>query len=280
MAADVHSGPRPTGGDTGGVDIDEARDAGRLLTSDGVELRVVELGGRGRPIVLLHGLMGRASTWWPVARWLADHGRVVGLDARGHGRSEARGPWKTARMAADVVELLAATGPAVVVGHSMGGLHGLVAAAKRPDLVRALLVEDMGVDFVGRSAADARAWFGALPARWPALAAVREAFAGYGDYMIECVEERADGWALLASVEHTTEIAAEWAARHWWDVLPLVRSPTLLVEAEQSVAPAGQMAEMARRIPDARHVRLPGTGHLVHRDAPAAYRAVVTEFLG
>ena len=79
-------------------------------------------------------------------------------------------------MAADVVELLAEVGPAVVVGHSMGGLHGLVAAAARPELVRALVIEDMGVDFVGRSAADARAWFGALPSRWPALAAVSEAF--------------------------------------------------------------------------------------------------------
>jgi pimeloyl-ACP methyl ester carboxylesterase len=37
------------------------------------------------------------------ARWLADHGRVVGLDARGHGRSQARGPWTTERLAADVV---------------------------------------------------------------------------------------------------------------------------------------------------------------------------------
>ena len=120
-----------------------------MRTSDGTELRVVELGGAGQPIVVLHGLMGRAATWWPVARWLADHGRVVGLDARGHGRSQARGPWTTQRLAADVVELLDEIGPAVVVGHSMGGLHGLVAASARPDLVRALVVEDMGVDFVG-----------------------------------------------------------------------------------------------------------------------------------
>jgi len=35
---------------------------------------------------------------------------------------------------------------------------------------------------------------------------------------------------------------------------------------------------MARRLPDARHVVLPG-GHLVHRDAPDAYRAAVTEWL-
>jgi len=248
-----------------------------VRTSDGTELRVVELGGAGPPIVVLHGLMGRAATWWPVARWLAGHGRVVGLDARGHGRSEARGPWTTQRMAADVVELLAATGPAVVVGHSMGALQGLVAAAERPDLVRGLVVEDMGVDFVG--APDTRAWFAALPARWPALAAVREAFGAYGDYMIECVEEREDGWALLAEVAHTTEIAAEWAERDWWAVLPDVRCPTLLVEAEAGIVPVGQMAEMSRRLLDARHLVVPGTGHLVHRDAPEAYRAAVEEWL-
>jgi pimeloyl-ACP methyl ester carboxylesterase len=250
-----------------------------VLTSDGVELRVVELGGHGQPIVLLHGLMGRASTWWPVARWLAAHGRLVGPDARGHGRSEARGPWTTQRLAADVTELLDAMGPAIVVGHSMGALHGLVAAARRPELVRALVVEDMGVDFVGRSAADARAWFGALPPRWPALAAVREAFADYGDYMIECVEERDDGWALLTDVAHTTEIAAEWADRAWWDVLPLVSCPTLLIEAQESVAPPGQMRRMAEHLPRARHVLVPRSGHLVHRTAPHAYRAAVEAFL-
>jgi pimeloyl-ACP methyl ester carboxylesterase len=250
-----------------------------VRTSDGVELRVVELGGRGQPIVLLHGLMGRASTWWPVARWLAPHGWLVGLDARGHGRSEARGPWTTQRLATDVTELLDALGPAVVIGHSMGALHGLVAAAQRPELVRVLVVEDMGVDFVGRSAADARAWFGALPQRWPALAAVKEAFADYGDYMAECVEEREDGWALLADVAHTTEIAAEWAERAWWDVLPQVACPTLLIEAEEGVTPTGQMERMAKLLPDARHVLVPGAGHLVHQTAPDAYQAAVEAFL-
>ena len=221
--------------------------------------------------------MGRAATWWPVARWLADHGRVVGLDARGHGRSQARGPWTTQRLAADVVELLAEIGPAVVVGHSMGGLHGLVAAAARPDLVRALVVEDMGVDFVG--APDTRAWFAAMPTRWPALAAVREAFGAYGDYMIECVEERDDGWALLAAVEHTTAIAAEWARAE-------------LVGRAAGGARARRCSSRRRRASCRRGrwrrwrvgSRTPGTwccpaGHLVHRDAPDAYRAALTEWL-
>lgn len=250
-----------------------------MRTGDGLELRVVAFGGAGTPIVVLHGLMGRATTWWPVARRLTRYGRVVGLDARGHGRSEARGPWTTERMAADVADLLAETGPAVVVGHSMGGLHGLVAAARHPHLVRALLVEDMGVDFVGRDAAAMSAWFRAMPQPWPSLAALREAFGGGvdGDYMAECAEERADGWHLLTDLAHAVEIAGEWARTAHWDVLADVGCPALLVEAGVSVVPPGQLAAMARRIPGGRHVRLPGTGHLVH--ACDAGRTVLEAFV-
>lgn len=254
-----------------------------MRTSDGVELRVVDLGGDGPPILLLHGLMGCGATWEPVARWLCTHGRVHALDARGHGRSEARGPWTTERMAADAAEVLDQIGPAVVVGHSMGGLHGLVLAARRPDLVRALVVEDMAVDFRGRSADDARTWFGALPRSFPSLAAVREAFGHprpeFGDYMAECVEEREDGYHLLSNIDDVVEIAAEWAVVDHWATLDAVRCPVLLLEAEQSVAPPGQMAEMARRLADARHVLVPGTGHLLHTAAPVAYRSAVEALL-
>lgn len=254
-----------------------------MRTSDGVELRVLDLGGEGPPILLLHGLMGCAATWEPVAPWLRAHGRVRALDARGHGRSEARGPWTTERMATDAVEVLDGIGPAVVIGHSMGGLHGLVLAARRPDLVRALVVEDMAVDFRGRSADDARAWFGALPQPFPSPAAVREAFGHprpeFGDYMAECVEERDDGYHLLSRIDDVVQIAAEWAVVDQWTALDAVRCPVLLLEAEQSVAPPGQMAEMARRLADARHVQVPGTGHLLHAAAPEAYRSAVEAFL-
>ncbi|NMH99219.1 alpha/beta hydrolase [Pseudonocardia sp. K10HN5] len=256
-----------------------------MRTSDGVYLAVVEFGGDGPPILLLHGLMGRATTWWPVTGWLTGHGRVLAFDARGHGRSQAAGPWTAERMAADAAEILeqAGAGPAVVIGHSMGGLHALVLAARRPDLVRAAVVEDMAVDFRGRSVDDARAWFGALPQPFPSLAAVRRAFGHprpeFGDYMAECVEERADGYHLLSRTEHVVEIASEWARRAYWDVLPAVRCPTLLLQAEESVVPDGQAERIAAAIPGARHVRIPGSGHLVHAGAPGAYREAVEKFL-
>jgi pimeloyl-ACP methyl ester carboxylesterase len=254
-----------------------------LRTDDGLGLEVVEFGGDGPPILLMHGLMGRATTWWSHAQWLVGHGRVLGHDARGHGRSEARGPWTTERMVADAACVLADVGPAVVIGHSMGALHALVLAARHPGLVRAVVAEDIAVDFRGRSADDARAWFGALPRTYESLAHVRQVFGHprpeFGEYMAECAAERAGGYELLAATEHTTEIAAEWARLDHWDVLPLVACPALLIEAQESVAPPGHMAEMAARMPDARHVVLPGTGHLAHDADPSGYRANVKTFL-
>ncbi|WP_242623349.1 alpha/beta fold hydrolase [Pseudonocardia sediminis] len=264
-----------------------------VRSSDGVALEVVEFGGDGTPVVLLHGLMGRATTWWPVARELTRHGRVLGLDARGHGRSErpATDAWDPQRMAADVVELVEGldAGPVALIGHSMGGLHALLAAAARPDLVRALVVEDMAVDLTGLSphtVDDMHAWFSAIPQPQPSLAAVREAF-GHpypeaGDYMSECVVERADGYHLLTDVTDATTIAAHWtrtAHRDAVEALAAARIPTLLIEAGQSITPPGQLAAVAARIPGARHLRIEGTGHLVHAAAPEAYLDAVHDLL-
>ena len=54
---------------------------------------MVDFGGEGQGILLLHGLTGRAANWTATARWLSRHGRVVGYDARGHGHAKARGPY-------------------------------------------------------------------------------------------------------------------------------------------------------------------------------------------
>jgi pimeloyl-ACP methyl ester carboxylesterase len=54
----------------------------------------------------------------------------------------------------------------------------------------------------------------------------------------------------------------------------------LLIEAGDSVTPPGQMQQMARLAADrATYVRVPGAGHLVHDDAPQAYRDAVEDFL-
>jgi pimeloyl-ACP methyl ester carboxylesterase len=240
---------------------------------------LVEFGGSGQPILLLHGLMGRASTWWPVARWLTAYGRVVGFDARSHGRNPHRGgQWRTPDFIADVAEVLSELGPSIVIGHSMGGLHAVGAAAEHPELVRAVVVEDMAVDLRGRTADGWRAMFDAWPMPFPSLGHVHEFFGALGPYFAECVEERKGGYVLIASIDDLFEIAGEWGERDYWDLVEKVRCPLLAIEAEHSMMPPGQQAEIAKRA-DGRHLIVEGAGHVVHNDAPETYRGAVEAFL-
>lgn len=242
---------------------------------------MVDFGGEGRPIVLLHGLMGRARTWWSVAQWLRRYGRVIGLDARAHGRNPVRTAASTEDFVADAAGAVRAldAGPAVLIGHSMGGLHAWVLAATHPALVHAVVVEDMAPDQRGKTVDPWREHFESWPVPFGSLAHVREFFGSTGNYFAECVEERADGYHLIAPLEEMYEIAAEWGRRSYWSYVDDVRCPLLAIEPEHSVMPPGQIAELAARVPDGRHVLVPGAGHVVHDDAPESYRGAVEAFL-
>ncbi|TCP56708.1 pimeloyl-ACP methyl ester carboxylesterase [Tamaricihabitans halophyticus] len=242
---------------------------------------LVDFGGSGRPILLLHGLMGRARTWWSVAQWLTDYGHVVALDARAHGRNPIRTAASTEEFAEDAATAIRALGsePAVVIGHSMGGLHAWVLAALYPELVHAVVVEDMAPDQVGKTVDGWRAHVGSWPVPFASLAHVRKYFGPAGDYFAECVEEREDGYHLIAPAEQMFEIAAEWGTRSYWSFVDKVSCPLLAIEAEHTAMPAGQIAELAERVPDGQYVRVPGAGHLVHEDAPEHYRGAVSAFL-
>ncbi|BBG05149.1 pimeloyl-ACP methyl ester carboxylesterase [Pseudonocardia autotrophica] len=262
-----------------------------LRSSDGVDLAVAGLGGAGRPVVLLHGLMSCAASWEPRAAALARHGRVLAPDARGHGRSgrpEGADPaaWSPDRLARDVVELLERTGPAALVGHSMGGLSALLAAVRRPDLVTAVAVEDPPPDLTGSPPGlldDMRAWFTAVAGPHPSRAALEAVFGHprpeVGAHMGHCSVRRDDGWWLACDVGDACAIAEHWLRRGLLDEMSEVRTPLLVVEAGESVAPPGQLALLAARVPGARHLRLPGTGHLVHDADPAGWAAAVSALL-
>ncbi|ATE52171.1 MULTISPECIES: alpha/beta fold hydrolase [Actinosynnema] len=241
-------------------------------------MSVIEFGGQGQGILLVHGLMSRATTWWKVARWLTAHGRVVAYDARGHGRNPQRGPFRTEDFVADAEALVErlGLGPCVVLGHSMGALHGLALAAARPDLVRAVVAEDFVPDNRGRSVDDWRWYFDAWPVPFQSLAHVRSVVDVQG--VEEMFEERGDGYHLIAQLEDLYEIAAEWGERAYWDVVDAVACPVLVVEAGLHPLGPGQQAEVARRTGGA-HLLVPESGHVVHDEAPDVYRGAVEAFL-
>ena len=240
-------------------------------------------GGAGEPIVLVHGLMGRGSTWSRQIPWLAALGDVYTYDAPWHrGRDVADSePIGTERFVADLAECVATLErPVTLVGHSMGGLHSWCVAAARPDLVSALVVEDMAPDFRGRTTGPWEPWVHALPVEFSSEQSVLDEFGPVaGRYFLEAFDRTATGWRLHGRTERWVEIAAEWGTRDYWAQWSDVRVPTLLIEAGNSVTPPGQMSRMASMGHRTTYLQVPGAGHLVHDDAPREYRGAVESFL-
>jgi len=244
---------------------------------------LVGRGGAGAPIVLVHGLMGRGTTWSRQLPWLTRLGEVYTYDAPWHrGRDvEDPHPVSTERFVDDLADAVAGLGrPATLVGHSMGGLHSWCLAAARPDLVTALVVEDMAPDFRGRTTGPWEPWLHALPAEFGSEQQVLDEFGPVaGRYFVEAFDRTDTGWRLHGRPERWIEIAAQWGERDYWQQWQEVRAPTLLVEAGNSVTPPGQMDRMRETGAQATYLRVPGAGHLVHDDAPREYRDAVEPFL-
>ena len=171
--------------------------------------------------------------------------------------------------------------PAILIGHSMGGLHSWCLAAERPELVRALVVEDMAPDFVGGTTGAWEPWLHALPVEFGSAEAVYAEFGEIaGRYFLEAFDRTETGWRLHGKPAKWIDIAAEWGLRDYWAQWRAVRTPVLLIEAGDTVTPPGQMRQMAEIAGDrAQYVRIEGAGHLVHDDAPVAYRHAVEDFL-
>jgi len=244
---------------------------------------LTDRGGHGEPLVLVHGLMGRGSTWARQLSWLTRLGRVYTYDAPWHRGRDIADPYPvgTERFVTDLADAVAALNrPATLIGHSMGALHGWCLAAERPELVAALVVEDMAPDFCGRTTGPWEPWLHALPVEFTTARQVIDEFGPVaGCYFLDAFDRTPTGWRLHGPVERWIEIAAEWGTRDYWQQWQAVRVPALLIEAGNSVTPPGQMPRMHESGYRTTYLKVAEAGHLVHDEAPDVYRGAIGGFL-
>ncbi|MBB1253221.1 alpha/beta fold hydrolase [Streptomyces alkaliterrae] len=257
------------------------------------------LGGTGeRPaggVLLLHGLMGRASHWARTARRLSARYRAVALDQRGHGRSDkpAEGPYDRDAFVADAeaaVEQLG-LGPVALIGHAMGALTAWQLAARRPDLVRAVVIADMRASALGeRSQREWENWFRSWPLPFATLGDVRRWFGeedpilerpsrARGEFYAEVMTERSDGWRPVFSRRQMLTARETWVHDAHWEELTQVRCPALVVRGLDGELGRAEAQEMVRVLPRGRYAEVDGAGHLVHYDQPDVWQGAVECFL-
>jgi pimeloyl-ACP methyl ester carboxylesterase len=250
----------------------------------GARLRAADYGGDGPPVLLLHGLAGHAREWDSTALWLTASHRVVAPDARAHGGSERCpadvSPAAFADDAAHWIEWLDLA-PAVVIGQSFGGLTALLVTARRPDLVRRLVVAEAtpakdpgGIEIVRR-------WLATWPLPFRSSDDALEFFGGHTLWArawTAGLEQRRDGLRPAFDPEVVLAALAQANGQDHWRAWAAIRAPTLVVRAGAGVS-RGETQEMLDLLPHARLEQIAGSGHDVHLDAPGAWREALEAFL-
>ncbi|WP_431043777.1 alpha/beta fold hydrolase [Streptomyces sp. P1-3] len=246
-------------------------------------------------VLLLHGLMGRAAHWAGTARWLAARHRAVALDQRGHGRSEKppEGPYTREAYVDDAEAAAVQLGlaPAVLIGHSMGALTAWQLAARRPDLVQALVISDMRASALGAASQREWAdWFASWPLPFATLADVRRWFGeddpwlerpnpSRGEFYAEVMTERSDGWRPVFSRRQMLTSRETWVHDAHWEELAQVACPTLVIRGLDGELGRAEAQEMVRVLPRGEYAEVPDAGHLLHYDQPEGWRRAVESFI-
>ncbi|WP_041289325.1 alpha/beta fold hydrolase [Kribbella flavida] len=254
-----------------------------MIAIDNRQVHYEDAGGDGTPVLALHGVFGRGRTFAQVARRLAPAYRVIAPDLRGHGLTT--GPADdfgrdafVADAAAFVERLLPA--PALVMGHSLGGVTAYQLAARRPELVRAVVVEDVGAvtdeSALDRPVLDVTSW----PRHFATRADAVDFFAATPapDYFLESVVERTGRWQLLFDPDVMMAVQ-HGNAGDWWHDWLAAAQPILLLRAANSFLLSEPLAaEMVRRRPATQLVTVGPTGHWIHRKDPNSLAAAVRVF--
>jgi pimeloyl-ACP methyl ester carboxylesterase len=250
------------------------------------------------PIVLLHGATFRAEDWENIFPRLATRYRVIAYDARGHGKSGRAASYGIDALADDLLRVIDAVagGPAIVIGHSLGGATALVAAAKRPAAIRALVLEEPVVDNWDRDwraqyfkdlraaldkSAEPSAFKRAvaslpLPARGPrGERTVGEVRGFYAADRLATYYKDADP-AFVEQFGHAKPDGHERVVT----AVPLM--PTLLLAAHTADGSAlndGEAEALIKRWPDAQLVKFPAVGHRIHGLRPEPFLEALEPFL-
>jgi pimeloyl-ACP methyl ester carboxylesterase len=277
----------------------------RIFDTGEVRLNYAEGPAHGPPLVLLHGLGRRWQVFLPVIPALSLRWHIFAPDLRGHGKSShvARG-YHGPQYSEDIARLLRerVSAPAVLFGHSLGGMLGMHVASDHPELVRALILGDNMI--VARRLHNPMytALFSGLRDLARRGGAVEQVADGIGrivlpvtgtDELVTIRELPGNDEAYLLSWARCVQQAdadaydmtLNGSSLEGWDgeaVLRGIACPTLLLQGSQELGGLMSDADVAlatRLLPHHTHVKFRNLGHALFIQQPEPVLRAVTNFL-
>jgi pimeloyl-ACP methyl ester carboxylesterase len=223
--------------------------------------------GDGSPLILLHGGLGNTEYFGGQVPELAKQYKVIAMDSRGHGRSTRDAQaYSYALMAKDVIGLMdyLKIDKASIVGWSDGGIIGLDIAMNYPDRLDRLFAFGANTNVAGLK---------------PDIDK-DPIFAKY-------IENTGKDYERLSKTpkefnDFVTQVSQMWASQPDYkpDQLAKIKAPVAIADGEhdEAIRPEHNV-EMAKAIPGAKLVILPGLSHFAMLQDPKAFNQAVLEFL-
>lgn len=251
-------------------------------------------GRRAVPLALVHGFTQTSVSWARftphlaaalAARGASPDRAVLAVDAPGHGRRSEVHLGLVDGAGAIGAEVMAAVGPAVYVGYSMGGRLALHLALDHPERVVGLVLIGAtgGIDDPQERMARVRAdeelarsierdGVDVFLDRWLA----QPLFAGLEPDPDDLAARRANTAAGLAA---SLRLAGTGTQEPLWHRLGRVEVPTLVVAGEHDTKFAALGQRLVGALGSARSALVPGAGHAAHLERPAATAEVIADWL-
>lgn len=241
-------------------------EGGHRITHDGVNLWYGDYGS-GPVVVLLHGGMGNAGNFGHQVPALLDAGyRVIAMDSRGQGRSGWDGrPFTYEQFAGDVIAVLdhAGVARAAIVGWSDGACTGLALAKAHAERISGVFYFACNVDATG-----------SLPFEM-------------SDVIGNCLTRHQKDYTALSptpagfeAMSQALQVMQSSLPNYGASDLASITVPVTVAQAEHDEFIRPEHADyIARTIPGARRVDLPGVSHFAPVQRPALFNRAVLEFL-
>ena len=262
-----------------------------FATVNGLRIHYLDWGPRGlQPLVLLHGIARVARNFDHLAERFAGNYHVIAVDLRGHGDSawHPEGAYLVEDYVSDVEALIAELGlrDMVLWGNSTGGRVAQMIAGRHPELVSAVIVEDVGPERpaavsnrrAGRMAQEEAGW----DSTDELLAKTKSAHPRTSDailrnYVEHGSKRREDGRVIW---KRDPAILKGFVPTELWDTVKKIRAPIVYILGGASdIVPAQTQQRLKQTLPQVEIVTMPGLGHYPSDEQPDEFVALVDRFL-
>ncbi|MFT6500545.1 MAG: pimeloyl-ACP methyl ester carboxylesterase [Crocinitomicaceae bacterium] len=242
--------------------------------------------GEGEPLMILHGLFGFSDNWQTHGKKLSEYYRVILVDLRNHGHSDWSEQFSYEIMSDDVKELCDELNLSelILLGHSMGGKVAINFAQKHEDLLKKLIIVDIGTK--GYPMHHDHILQGIHSVKLEGVSSRRKA----AEQMNEFIESEGIKQFLLKNLFWKEKGKLAW--RMNIDVLERkmpnilgqmtdneVMTPTLFIRGELSNYILDEdIEDLENQFPDSEFATVANAGHWVHAEAPGEFIDILLGF--